>query len=124
MFTRKEYATSVSGKTANGCPVRSAKPPDNMDFDFFRPAGRTSTRFFDTLHGLMQRVFYFLRAVHSEQKIQKPAEQHTDCRRKQHSEQCPAGTAGFLSDGENGRAAWEVKERKDHHAQRGFHRPA
>ena len=36
MFTRKEYATSVSGKTAYVCPVRSAKPPDNMDFDFFR----------------------------------------------------------------------------------------
>ena len=39
MFTRKEYATSVSGKTANGCPVRSAKPPDNMDFHFISPCG-------------------------------------------------------------------------------------
>ena len=39
MFTRKEYATSVSGKTANGCPVRSAKPPDNMNFHFILPCG-------------------------------------------------------------------------------------
>ena len=39
MFTRKEYATSVSGKTANGCPVRSAEPPDNMDFHFISPCG-------------------------------------------------------------------------------------
>ena len=39
MFTRKEYATSVSGKTANGCPVRSAKPPDNMNFHFISPCG-------------------------------------------------------------------------------------
>ena len=36
MFTRKEYATSVSGKTANGCPVRSAKPPDKMISTLFR----------------------------------------------------------------------------------------
>ena len=41
MFTRKEYATSVSGKTANGCPVRSAKPPDNMNFIFFALRGET-----------------------------------------------------------------------------------
>ena len=39
MFTRKEYATAVSGKTANGCPVRSAEPPDNMDFHFISPCG-------------------------------------------------------------------------------------
>ena len=39
MFTRKEYATAVSGKTANGCPVRSAKPPDNMDSHFISPCG-------------------------------------------------------------------------------------
>ena len=39
MFTRKGYATSVSGKTANGCPVRSAKPPDNMNFHFILPCG-------------------------------------------------------------------------------------
>ena len=39
MFTRKEYATSVSGKTANGCPVRSAEPPDNMDSHFISPCG-------------------------------------------------------------------------------------
>ena len=39
MFTRKGYATSVSGKTANGCPVRSAEPPDNMDFHFISPCG-------------------------------------------------------------------------------------
>ena len=39
MFTRKEYTTSVSGKTANGCPVRSAKPPDNMNFHFISPCG-------------------------------------------------------------------------------------
>ena len=39
MFTRKEYATSVSGKAANGCPVRSAKPPDKMDFHFISPCG-------------------------------------------------------------------------------------
>ena len=39
MFTRKEYATSVSGKAANGCPVRSAEPPDNMDFHFILPCG-------------------------------------------------------------------------------------
>ena len=39
MFTRKEYATSVSGKTANGGPVRSAKPPDNMNFHFISPCG-------------------------------------------------------------------------------------
>ena len=39
MFTRKEYATSVSGKTANGCPVRLAEPPDNMDFHFISPCG-------------------------------------------------------------------------------------
>ena len=39
MFTRKEYATSVSGKTANGCPVRSAKPPDKTNSILFRPAG-------------------------------------------------------------------------------------
>ena len=36
MFTRKGYATSVSGKTANGCPVRSAEPPDKMDLHYFR----------------------------------------------------------------------------------------
>ena len=40
MFTRKGYATSVSGKTANGCPVRSAEPPDNMDFNFIHACGR------------------------------------------------------------------------------------
>ena len=39
MFTHKEYATSVSGKTANGCPVRSAEPPDNMDSHFISPCG-------------------------------------------------------------------------------------
>ena len=39
MFTRKEYATAVSGKTANGCPVRSAEPPDNMDSHFISPCG-------------------------------------------------------------------------------------
>ena len=39
MFTHKEYATAVSGKTANGCPVRSAKPPDNMNFHFISPCG-------------------------------------------------------------------------------------
>ena len=39
MFTRKGYATSVSGKTANGCPVRSAEPPDNMDSHFISPCG-------------------------------------------------------------------------------------
>ena len=39
MFTRKEDAASVSGKTANGCPVRSAKPPDNMNFHFISPCG-------------------------------------------------------------------------------------
>ena len=39
MFTRKGHATSVSGKTANGCPVRSAEPPDNMDFHFISPCG-------------------------------------------------------------------------------------
>ena len=39
MFTRKGYATSVSGKTANGCPVRSAKPPDKMDFYLISPCG-------------------------------------------------------------------------------------
>ena len=49
MFTRKEYATSVSGKTANGCPVRSAEPPDNMDSHFFRPAERNSARLLDAL---------------------------------------------------------------------------
>ena len=46
MFTRKEYATAVSGKTANGCPVRSAEPPDNMDFHFISPWGRNATRFY------------------------------------------------------------------------------
>ena len=39
MFTHKEYATSVSGKTANGCRVRSAEPPDNMDSHFISPCG-------------------------------------------------------------------------------------
>ena len=39
MFTRKEYATTVSGKTANGCPVRPAEPPDNMDSHFISPCG-------------------------------------------------------------------------------------
>ena len=39
MFTRKGYATSVSGKTANGCPVRSAEPPDNMDFHVISQCG-------------------------------------------------------------------------------------
>ena len=43
MFTRKEYATSVSGKTANGCPVRSAKPPDNMEFHFISPSADGET---------------------------------------------------------------------------------
>ena len=124
MFTRKEYATSVSGKTANGCPVRSAEPPDNMDFHFISPCGAKLYEVFWHAAWSHAACFFFTGFVHSKQKIQKPAEQHTDCRRKQHSEQCPAGTAGFLSDGENGRAAWEVKERKDHHAQRGFHRPA
>ena len=43
MFTRKEYATSVSGKAANGCPVRSAEPPDNMDFNFISPSADGET---------------------------------------------------------------------------------
>ena len=47
MFTRKEYATSVSGKTANGCPVRSAEPPDNIGFDFIlRLRAQNSARLF------------------------------------------------------------------------------
>ena len=45
MFTRKEYATSVSGKTANGCPVRSAEPPDKINFIYFAICGwRNSAR--------------------------------------------------------------------------------
>ena len=43
MFTRKGYATSVSGKTANGCPVRSAKPPDNMNFRYISPSADGET---------------------------------------------------------------------------------
>ena len=53
MFTRKEYATSVSSKTANGCPVRSAEPPDNMDFHFISPCGAK-----------LYEVFYTLSACH------------------------------------------------------------
>ena len=49
MFTRKGYATSVSGKTANGCPVRSAKPPDKMDFHFISPCGAKLYEVFDAL---------------------------------------------------------------------------
>ena len=48
MFTRKEYATSVSGKTANGCPVRSAEPPDNMNFYFISPCGAKLYEVFNT----------------------------------------------------------------------------
>ena len=43
MFTRKGYATSVSGKTANGCPVRSAEPPDKIDFQFISPSADGET---------------------------------------------------------------------------------
>ena len=70
---------------------------------------------FDTLHGLCS-VFYScaFRAEDSEACRTAP-----DCRQEAFRA-VPSGTAGFLSDGENGRAAWEVKERKDHHAQRGF----
>ena len=39
MVTHTEYATSVSGKSANGCPVRSAEPPDNRDSHFISPSG-------------------------------------------------------------------------------------
>ena len=39
MFTRKEYATSVSGKTAKVCAVRAAGRPDNMDSHFISPCG-------------------------------------------------------------------------------------
>ena len=49
MFTRKEYATSVSGKTANGCPVRSAEPPDNMDFYSISLCGAKLYEVFDSL---------------------------------------------------------------------------
>ena len=50
MFTRKGYATSVSGKTANGCPVRSAKPPDKMDFYFISPCGAKLCEAFPQLY--------------------------------------------------------------------------
>ena len=57
MFTRKEYATSVSGKTANGCPVRSAKPPDNMNFHYISPsAGGETLRGFNTQKGKAYRL--------------------------------------------------------------------
>ena len=48
MFTRKGHATSVSGKTANGCPVRSAEPPDNMNFHVISPCGVKLYEVFDT----------------------------------------------------------------------------
>ena len=57
MFTRKEYATSVSGKTANGCPVRSAKPPDNMTFHYISPSADGETlRGFNTQKGKAYRL--------------------------------------------------------------------
>ena len=49
IFTRKGYATAVSGKAANGCPVRSAKPPDNMEFHFISPCGAKLCEAVDTL---------------------------------------------------------------------------
>ena len=57
MFTRKGYATSVSGKTANGCPVRSAKPPDNMNFHYISPSADDETlRGFNTQKGKAYRL--------------------------------------------------------------------
>ena len=57
MFTRKGYATSVSGKTANGCPVRSAKPPDNMNFHYISPSADGETlRGFNTQKGKAYRL--------------------------------------------------------------------
>ena len=61
MFTRKGYATSVSGKTANGCPVRSAKPPDNMNFHYISPSADGETlRGFNTQKGKAYRLPFFL----------------------------------------------------------------
>ena len=56
MFTRKEYATSVSGKTANGCPVRSAEPPDNMNFHFLSPCGAKLCEAFDMRRNLPEKI--------------------------------------------------------------------
>ena len=61
MFTRKGYTTSVSGKTANGCPVRSAKPPDNMNFHYISPsAGGETLRGFNTQKGKAYRLPFLL----------------------------------------------------------------
>ena len=57
IFTRKGYATSVSGKTANGCPVRSAKPPDKIDQYFISPCGRNSARL-SFEHGNLPQIYF------------------------------------------------------------------